>query len=277
MLRADKKIERIIGELVQLGDLPSQRTSWSKSCGLPRVLCVNVQLPHEAGSLSWGGHPASDHGCSVVAFFHIKEETLKLLQQGDRAPPYVRLFQKFVEEGRTDLPGGYKASGLLKAIADCENLTSVIDRVPKILQPTVLKYNAKPTLITKSGAVHQGLGGEFLELAIDVRRFCWMAKNALQSLRGYLPSVSVHIGFLIQGFKDEELPEGLICDLHLHSTDILNDPAWITQIPDGMAHQGSKCSVQSLPDDIADTSETVATTEQPWAERSQTMYSTHSE
>eukprot|EP00415_Alexandrium_ostenfeldii_P001878 UN1878 len=93
-----------------------------------------------------------------------------------------------------------------------------------MLMSTVRKFNGKPCLITKSGTVFKDPAGEWLEVDIDIRRFCKLARTMLISLRELLPRSSVHCGFTIQGCDEEELPEGIVIDMWLHNVNLVDDP-----------------------------------------------------
>eukprot|EP00928_Gymnodinium_smaydae_P045847 TRINITY_DN30517_c0_g1_i1.p1 TRINITY_DN30517_c0_g1~~TRINITY_DN30517_c0_g1_i1.p1 ORF type:complete len:406 (-),score=81.83 TRINITY_DN30517_c0_g1_i1:128-1285(-) len=219
IVRADHRIRKIIGNHVEV----TGEGGWCHA--LPRILCMNVQLPYRSG---WPmmAHPSDDHGCSIVAFFRIRDETLELLRKPcAEQPPALRLLQDFVKGGATDLPNpGPRKSGLFKAIATCENVEEVAQGIPSVLKTQAMKQNGKPALITQSGAVFKdAANGEWMEISIDVRRFCFAAREALVQLRDRLRQASVHIGFLIQGVG-MDLPEGIICDVRLHCLDIMNDP-----------------------------------------------------
>jgi len=230
-IKADEQIKRVIGTLAQLETVCDSRTPWTYP--LPRVLCVNVQLPYRSGFPMWA-HPKDDPGCNVVAIFRIKQETVDLLNEHQagkkQLPEGVRLFLEFVRGGTTDLPNpGPRRSGLFKAIATCTNADEVADGIPAMLRKTALKQNGKPALITQSGSVFADPNGEWMEIGVDVRRFCFAAKEVLVQLRDRLVKASVHIGFLIQGVGDD-LPEGIICDCHLHCIDLERDPVHV-EIP----------------------------------------------
>jgi len=204
-----------------------QALSWKPCCPLPRIICLNIQVPYKAGSSLQKAHPRDDHGLSIIAFFHIKGETLQMLRNPD-PPPCLRLLKDFVEGGSMDLPrpnGANKTTGLFKGIAHAENVDDV--GVPFLLKPTVLKYHHKPVLMTKSGKVFKSTDGEWMEIGVDVRRFSSFAKNMLVTLRDLLPEASVHFGFTIQGQEDEDLPEGILFDLRLHYANLAMDPKWI--------------------------------------------------
>jgi len=246
LITADCKVEDILGRLIDLpadlndhlderdlcGGVPLR---WWEGCALPRILLVNVQLPYRTGPLAWGSHPKWDYGCSAVAIWHIKPETLQKLRRNDPNPA-IRLFERFCR-GPCGEYGGSPGSpdralgnrrlkgvkpnnqgGLFKGIAFGENP----DDVPLFPQ-YLMKHNGKPCLITNSGTIVKDNRGEFIEIGIDVRKFSSLARSMLYNLRDLLESATVQLGFLIQGTEDSDLPEMLLCDLRLHNCNFLKD------------------------------------------------------
>lgn len=248
-VKASSKVEDVVERLVPLDSIPGlasgikegergagQELQWTYDCPLPRILCVNLKLPYTTGS--------NDPGCSFVAFFHIKPQVLQELQSGNPAP-CVRMFKDFCagpagEPGVQDDPNRSLAlrrntsktsnaaadSGLLKATAWCENTEDL--RIPW----TIARFNGKPTTITKSGYIVKqsqkpGIPGEWMEIGVDVRDFNWLARRGLVNYKGRLTRAKLHLGFMIQAVEDEDMPEGLICDMHVQGVDIENDPVQI--------------------------------------------------
>jgi len=193
-----------------------------------------MMLPYTTGVIPF----KKDAGCNFVGFFHIKPETLQALKSDD-PPASVKLFKAFWE-GPAGMPGGPnndpdrcldqrvnkavkkdKQAGIFKTIAHCVNPEDL--NVPD----TFHTYNGKPCLIAKCGYIMKDPAGEWLEIGIDVRGFNIMARKMLCSFRHILPSTKIHYGFLIQGVEDDELPEGLLCDMYLHGVDMLENPTSI--------------------------------------------------
>jgi len=221
------KVSEVLHRLVEMPpQAPYSGTgeTWWPGCPLPRVLCIVGQIPFERGPALFGDHPANDHGCSIITLYRIKPSTLHLLRS-ERRTPAISLFAQFVSGGTTHLVGGNRTSGLFKAIAVAGNVDAV--GVPRVLMPTVRKFNGKPCLITQSGTVFRDASGEWLEVNVDIRRFCSLARNMLVSLRDLLPRASVHCGFTIQGCEDHELPEGIVADVWLHNVDLINGARYI--------------------------------------------------
>jgi hypothetical protein len=240
-LKADGKITDIMGRLVRLSDLPKPGKSegdrsggqldWKKECGVPRILCINLMLPYQTGIL---GRGRSDEGCSFVGIFQVTSKALVAASNGKMSSS-LKLWQQFCagpcgapgETGSKDrslaarVAKGIKKdrqSGLFKAVAKCVNPQDV--HVPDLFHT----YNGKPCLITNCGYVVKDPDGEWLEVGIDVRGFNALARSMLCQFRGRLPICKIHYGFCIQSVDDDEMPEGLLCDMYVCGVDMISDP-----------------------------------------------------
>eukprot|EP00429_Kryptoperidinium_foliaceum_P059252 CAMPEP_0176077966 /NCGR_PEP_ID=MMETSP0120_2-20121206/38988_1 /TAXON_ID=160619 /ORGANISM="Kryptoperidinium foliaceum, Strain CCMP 1326" /LENGTH=248 /DNA_ID=CAMNT_0017411709 /DNA_START=15 /DNA_END=762 /DNA_ORIENTATION=- len=216
-----------------------------------------MMMPYTTGVMPMG----KDAGCSFVGFFHITQETIREAQK-ENPRPGVRLFKEFWQgpAGAPDGPAtdpnrslfarlGAKVKkdqqrGLFKVIAHCLNPEDV--NVPNMLHA----YNGKPCLITKCGYIVKDPQMEWLEIGIDVRGFNLLARKMLCSLRHLLPRTKIHYGFLIQGVEDEDLPEGILCDMYVHGCDMMRDPMQLdeTYRRRGEGHGSSPFGVAGLRD-----------------------------
>jgi hypothetical protein len=240
-LKADTKITDIMGRLIRLSDLPMPGKSegdksggqidWKNEYGVPRILCINLMLPYQAGIL---GRGRTDEGCSFVGVFQITPKALVAARNGEVSAS-LKLWQQFCA-GPCGAPGelgckdrslasrvasGIKKdrqSGLFKAVAKCVNPEDV--HVPDLFHT----YNGKPCLITNCGYVVKDPDGEWLEVGIDVRGFNALARSMLCQFRGRLPICKIHYGFCIQSVDDDEMPEGLLCDMYVCGVDMISDP-----------------------------------------------------
>lgn len=244
-IKSNVKVQDIVGRLVPVDDLPSQENflknhpsgtaRWTSACPLPRVICMNLMLPYETGIVPWR---SEDPGASFVAFFHIAPETV-LSSMSKEPPPEIKQLIDFFQ-GPAGLPGGPRSdpdrslasrlqpgkkkdiqSGIFKANAKCLNPQDV--SVPDMLH----EYNGKPCLITKSGYIVKDPNMEWVEIGIDVRGWNILVRKMLCSYRDMIPKTKVHFGFLVQGIEDDELPEGLMCDVYVYGANIIDNPAKI--------------------------------------------------
>lgn len=257
-IRSSVRIENVIGGYVK--ELPSppdnygesdrgggRALQWTPDCPLPRVICINMMLPYETGLNPF----KKDPGCSFIGFFHIKPETIHALRTKD-SPPSIKLLQDFCSgpAGQPNSSSGDpnrslfsrvqkrkkkdQQAGLFKAIAQCLNPSDV--HVPDMFHT----YNGKPVLIAKCGYIVKDPLGEWLEIGVDVRGFNVLARKMLCSFRGVLPRTKIHYGFLVQGVEDDELPEGLLCDMFMHGINITDDPVWVEPAPTSKEDDASK-------------------------------------
>jgi len=244
-LKSNVKVQDIFGRLVPVHDLPTQErflanhppgtSQWTPSCPLPRVICINLMLPYETGIVPWR---SEDPGASFVAFFHIAPETVSSSMSKEPPPEVKQLIDFFA--GPAGLPLGPRCdpdrslasrlspgkkkdiqSGIFKANAKCLNPEDV--NVPEMLH----EYNGKPCLITKSGYIVKDPDMEWVEIGIDVRGWNILVRKMLCSYRDMIPRTKVHFGFLVQGIEDDELPEGLMCDVYVYGANIIDNPAKI--------------------------------------------------
>ncbi|CAJ1345230.1 unnamed protein product [Effrenium voratum] len=245
-IRSTVKVQDIVGRLVPVEDLPSQETfaahcpaassssaRWSTACKLPRVICMNLMLPYDTGIVPWR---QEDPGASFVAFFHINPTTVSSSMSKEPSPEVRQLIDFF--SGPAGAPQGDRSdpdrslagrlepgrkkdvqSGIFKANAKCLNPEDV--NVPEMLN----EYNGKPCLITKSGYIIKDPNNEWVEIGIDVRGWNVLVRKMLCSYRDMIPRTKVHFGFLVQGVDDEELPEGLMCDVYVYGANIIQTPA----------------------------------------------------
>lgn len=252
-IKASTKITSIVGSLVDPSALPEPPAShcesdrsgggsprWTAGCPLPRVICLHCMMPYESGIIPWKADP----GCSFVVMLHIKPETIQALRS-DSLDPFVKLFKDFCD-GPAGVPGGDvldpnrslaarmqdgkkkdQQSGLFKIMAYCMNPHDV--HVPDMFHT----YNGKPCLITKCGYVVKDPAGEWMEIGFDVRGFNVLARKMLSSFRSMLPKTKIHYGCIIQGTEDDELPEGLLCDMSIFGCNMEEDPLDVTEFLQG--------------------------------------------
>lgn len=231
MVTSDQKVDGVLERLVSV---PHSTSSWSRGCPLPRFICVNTQLPYGPGSTM----RSSGSGSNVISIFQIKDETLRALCEPEKQSAGFRNFLRFCQEPmgtpdavddparslnsrRNPKKRAMNDSGLFKAVAVAENWDAVG------LPDSLRAFNGKPVLISKSGTIVKDPEGEWVEITVDLGQFALLARSSLWLFRELLPRAQLHIGFLIQGMEDDELPEGLIGDVRLHHVDMMAHPQHI--------------------------------------------------
>jgi len=183
---------------------------------LPRIIVVNFQVPFEVGAIL-GGHPSSDHGCSVLIYFRLQAPST---HTSTASSPGARLLARYLHEGDHPRCEGTYVSGCLKAVGIIEE-TEALD-MPAVLRPIVRRFNGKPVLVERETRRHDEVLSGVVELAVDIRGFNPLARSMLRRLRGQLSHVAVQVGLLIQGCENEELPEQLLGAVRFSGLDLLD-------------------------------------------------------
>jgi len=171
---------------------------------------------------------------NAIFVFALKASTVDLLEkqgegeggrEGEGLPPALLLLQEFFQRA----PHEAEMRGRFKVIASCANLDGL--NLPSFIS----NYNSKPVLVTKSGRLFQGFSSPssscsssssfsssssspsssspdllYLEMDIKVHKFAFLAKKGLRYLQGKFPAMVLEVAFLIEGRREEELPEQVL-------------------------------------------------------------------
>ena len=93
----------------------------------------------------------------------------------------------------------------------------------------VERYNGKPALITKSGAVYRG--DDYIEVCMNTFRFAYLTKKGVQGLLGRIGDFDLHAAITLEGRVDEELPEQVLAAVRIQGLDLLR-LAYEGELPD---------------------------------------------
>jgi hypothetical protein len=177
---------------------------WDSAWGVPRVLIVSALLPiHNPMSLS-----SKPPGCALVAFFRLSDKSCQELASG-YVNPQMRCWQRLCKCGVSTRDGSaFKAIGQLPEQS--------LSELPSLLQG----YNGKPVLVTKSANFVKDLLPEVLEVDVDVGQWAFLARQTLYSYQGVLASHAFHMGYLVEGRADDELPERMVACFCISGADL---------------------------------------------------------
>lgn len=212
LIKDEKKIERLMERLPEgltpaLPPSPAGAPAWQASWGVPRVLCVNCQMPYKAGYM-FGAHPEDDGGFSVVNYFVLSARSCELLARGHETPA-LQLWKRLVEEGVSSKEGiSFKGVGRIEDLEKYE--------IPK----SFWGFNNKPALITGSSKFQMARLPEVLEIDYDVRQWVYFARTTLCYKHQNAIGVEFNIGYLVEGKSDDELPEQILGCMTIRSMDI---------------------------------------------------------
>ena len=209
------KSERALKSVMELLRAPAPRTV-SPVGSFPSLLVVNAIIPEEPPNVF---APAADGSCySVVMWFELSAFALEELRKApeDRCAA-VRLAERYFAEA----PASEAMAGRLKGLVDVPQ----IDRLG--LPGFVKRANGKPVLMTKVLQLHAAElegGGSAVEIDIDVFQFGVVARKGLSVLFPKFRDLSMHMGFLLEGRAEEELPEQVLCSIDFNFIDSASKP-----------------------------------------------------
>lgn len=183
----DSRVENV----TDFVDIPEPTVQRHQEDDFPSLIVVDAQLPSEVGPLR-SRENADGPGHQIVV---VMEAT---------GIPVPALFKQFC---RGEKPGRFKV------VAQVRN----VEKVPKLAR----RYNGKPALIDKTGKVRTGKtkdGRSFLEMAVNVHAFGYLARYGFHSLYDRFGELVVSAGFTIEGRDEEsgELPENIIAAFDLN-------------------------------------------------------------
>ncbi|KAJ7565063.1 hypothetical protein O6H91_02G046000 [Diphasiastrum complanatum] len=206
---ASKKINHI----AQFVDLPYQDLPVD-SDDLPLLLIFNIQVPLYPASIFSSN--TDGEGFSLVIYFKLSEAFKKEI------PICLKeMLKNFLDDNKDRVKGlvGDFISPFrdrLKIIARVCNPEQIhLSATEKKLVGT---YNEKPVLSRPQHAFYRGRN--YFEVDLDVHRFSFIARKTVESFRERLKLCILDIGLIIQGNKQEELPEHILCCFRLEKLDI---------------------------------------------------------
>jgi hypothetical protein len=200
--------EQKIDNIGKLFDLPVQREAngdYSDSIwinyGVPELIIIQFQLPNYNPGMPW---TKVEDGRSFAVLLYYKITPRALEQFKTAATPATRLFKQFCADlpsGSTENHGRFKAIPRVANSAECD--------LGSAMKGLLKTYNAKPFLT--GPYAHSFIRGKnYLEIDIDVHRFCYMARKAAFQFLDSLKTMIIDVGFVVEGVTDEELPEQVL-------------------------------------------------------------------
>lgn len=176
---------------------PAEKKELAYCNGVPAVFIINFQIPAYTPAFFGAGE---GKGYSVVMYFVLKAESRPLVKA--QSTSAVRLLKRFCE--------GYKTEDLhcrLKAIPQVVNIDEL--DLARMIMSALRTYNAKPFLTgPKFHTFHEGEG--YLEVDVDIHRFCYPARLLSSQFLPFLPQMVIDVGIVIEGIGDEEQPEQVL-------------------------------------------------------------------
>ena len=187
---------------------------------IPPIIVVHWQLPYSnSGFLGRKKEDGGQIGFFFEAGPDFVSETNELYERGshgdDEKGSLTGNAGKLLRNWLRNASEDFALRSRFKAIMKVHNLDN-------IGLGTFGKYNGKPVLIKKTGALTTGTlpsGRKYVEMRCNVHGWGLMSRRGFVHVVPKLKEMIMHVGFVIEGRDDDELPERLLGSAALRQLD----------------------------------------------------------
>jgi len=187
-----------------------------KSGKIPTWVVINFQIPsYEPNNPIWGATKDDGEGYSLVFYFCLKESARKAMELPDcGGSSSLQLLRNFFN---APLNGFDEFRKRLKAIPRLVNPEDA--DLNFATRSLVNNYNAKPFMTgPRCHSFYQQ--DNYLEVDVDVHRFCWPARKGAYSLMDQVDRMVIDMGFVVEAVADEEMPEQMLACLRISRVEV---------------------------------------------------------
>jgi len=181
---------------------------------IPQWLILHFQIPnYEPGNPLWGSTREDGPGHSVVFYFSLRPWAREELKKTN-AMASAKLLRKWFN---APLDGFDEYRKRLKAIPRLANVPEL--NIGVAVKALVTQYNAKPFMT--GPRCHTMIPGEnYLEVDVDVHRFCYLARKGAYGLMDGMHKSVIDFALVVEAQSDEEMPEQVLGCCRMSKIDV---------------------------------------------------------
>lgn len=190
--------------------------------GIPGLFILNFLYPAPNASC--------DEHNSLVFYARLSAESRRLWAAGPAEAPRSLHFLKSFTNSEKGSPLRKRFKCISRVANPDESLAGFSWTLVRQL---IKKFNAKPFLAKDSFSCHKDPNGRYFEVNVDVNHFSMVAKSTIGKLVDKCKEIIWDFGFVLEGHRDDELPEQMLFAARLSKLDPKRCPLFTSVVSEG--------------------------------------------
>ena len=230
VVRIDSEVQGFcIANPLELRKMGGVERCLNRMVPMPEVVVLNMMVPMVQASML--SREKRVQTANVVSVHSLSAEAASRLRAGTAtrsmrqfATWYAASLRKSSSCAGTE--DAKKSLSTLKLIPHLVNADEALNgsSIPRAVRNTMRRLNGKPMLCRGTVEVSHGTAADddataaplrWLEIDVDMQQWSYMHRKALDATRALSPTMDLVIGWLLEGRREEDLPEQLLGTLRM--------------------------------------------------------------